>query len=89
MPELPEVEHLRRLKRKASSGQLRPARAQIALPPRVEEIALPDERALPDGEAAATKEMSEQAVAELMGAETEKDDEPRVPTSYIAEPDSD
>ena len=70
-------------------GKLIPARAKIDLPPRVEEIALPDELALPDGEAGAKEEMSEQDVAELMGTEKEKDDEPRVPTSYIAEPDSD
>ena len=86
-----KVDHLLGLKENVIIGKLIPARAKIDLPPRVEEIALPDELALPDGEAAAKKEMSEQDVAELMGAETETktDDEPRVPTSYIAEPDSD
>ncbi|MCH8948971.1 MAG: DNA-directed RNA polymerase subunit beta' [Chloroflexi bacterium] len=83
-----KVDHLLGLKENVIIGKLIPARAKIDLPPRVEEIALPDELALPEGEAGAKEEMSEQAVAELMGTETKKDDEPRVPTSYIAEPDS-
>ena len=84
-----KVDHLLGLKENVIIGKLIPARAKIDLPPRVEEIALPDELALPEGEAGAKEEMSEQAVAELMGTEAKKDDEPRVPTSYIAEPDSD
>ena len=81
------VDHLLGLKENVIIGKLIPARAEIDLPPPlVEEVALPDELALEEGQEPST-EISEKDVSELMGAEPEAPPEPLVPTSYIAEPD--
>ncbi len=85
-----KVDHLLGLKENVIIGKLIPARAEIDLPPPpVAEIELPGELALAEGEANVGEEMSDQDVVELMGAEPEtaEEEEPLVPTSYIAEPD--
>ncbi len=83
------VDHLLGLKENVIIGKLIPARAEIDLPPPlVEEVALPDELALEEGQEPST-DISEKDVSELMGAEPEAPPEPLVPTSYIAEPDED
>jgi DNA-directed RNA polymerase subunit beta' len=89
-----KVDHLLGLKENVIIGKLIPARAEIDLPPPpVEEIELPDELALEDGQPPSA-DMSEKEVSALMGAEPEEPaapaaPEPLVPTSYIAEPDED
>ena len=77
-----QVDHLLGLKENVIIGKLIPARAEIDLPPPpVQEIALPESLIL---EAVTDTALSEKDVSDLMGAEPEA---PKVPTSYVAEPD--
>ncbi|MDP3769303.1 MAG: hypothetical protein Q8S13_14920, partial [Dehalococcoidia bacterium] len=80
-----QVDRLMGLKENVIIGKLIPARATIELPPPpVQEIPRPEGLVL-EGETPPEETMTEQEVSELMGAEPEA---PQVPTSYVAEPDS-
>ena len=81
-----QVDHLLGLKENVIIGKLIPARAKVDLPEPVEEIAAPEPLVVEDGEQPAKATMTEQEVSVLMGAEPEST-APKVPTSYIAEPD--
>jgi DNA-directed RNA polymerase subunit beta' len=82
-----QVDRLIGLKENVIIGKLIPARATIELPPPpVQEIALPEGLVL-EGEGA-EELLSEEDMTELMAAEPESAG-PQVPTSYIAEPDTD
>jgi DNA-directed RNA polymerase subunit beta' len=83
-----QVDRLLGLKENVIIGKLIPARAVIDLPPPpiVEQIPIPETLALEEGQKPIAAPLSEAEVSELMSAEPEATG-PKVPTSYIAEPD--
>jgi DNA-directed RNA polymerase subunit beta' len=88
-----QVDHLLGLKENVIIGKLIPARATIDLPPPpVQELPLPEGLILEAGENGEEPLLTEDDVTELMGAPEATVPSPAptpVPTSYVAEPESD